>query len=274
MTESDASMSSSELWFESGGTRLYAREAGRGVPILLLHGTLASHAAVRPIAADLARNHRVITPDLRGAGSSIWRGTLDYDLLADDLVALLRELDLETAVVAGVSSGAGAALRVALRHPERVTALALVRPLHGGAEVPFSEAQRATFAAMHGAARRCLGEGMGALHGLFMPLPEGVRERALAMVDGFDPESTAATTALLASDSQPFARADELTALRCPVLLVRGHDALHPPEVSALYERAIEGCRVEAADCDVAGAIARWVTDFREAGRIRDRPKG
>ena len=51
-----------------------------------------------------------------------------YELLADDLGAVLDELEVEQAVLAGASMGAQTALRFALDHPERVRALGLITP--------------------------------------------------------------------------------------------------------------------------------------------------
>jgi pimeloyl-ACP methyl ester carboxylesterase len=56
-----------EMWFESGGTRLFAVRGGGGGPaVVLCHGGLATHAACRAFAAQLEARFRVVTPDLRG----------------------------------------------------------------------------------------------------------------------------------------------------------------------------------------------------------------
>jgi hypothetical protein len=54
---------------------------------------------------------RVITPDLRASGRSFHHGPLSWDLLADDIAALARHLDLAHAAVGGASFGSGVALR-------------------------------------------------------------------------------------------------------------------------------------------------------------------
>ncbi|HEX4255758.1 MAG TPA: alpha/beta fold hydrolase [Streptosporangiaceae bacterium] len=105
--------------------------SARRRPVLLLHG-LGGDCA-QPWAF-LAGDHglRRIAPDLRAHGATGYIGPDDafsFDGLADDVVALLDRLGVTGPVIAaGVSMGAGIALNLALRYPDRVTALALVRP--------------------------------------------------------------------------------------------------------------------------------------------------
>ncbi|HEX6513219.1 MAG TPA: alpha/beta hydrolase [Chloroflexota bacterium] len=114
---------------ELNGFDIYWDELGSGEPILVLHG--ASDSAVRferqlPL---LARDFRVIAPDLRGMG----RGArpahyLPSDWIAD-LTALLDHLGLESTHVYGVSLGARVALRLAIDHPNLVRSLILDAPI-------------------------------------------------------------------------------------------------------------------------------------------------
>src|SRR5262249_4656101 len=109
-----------DIWFGSAGTRLHAVAGGSGDPIILLLGGLADYRLCWVFGAPLAERFRVITPDLRGAGASIYREPLRWEQFADDLAALVRHLGVPRAVVGGVSFGAGVAVATALRHPELV----------------------------------------------------------------------------------------------------------------------------------------------------------
>lgn len=251
---------SSEIWFESGGTRLFAVESGGGRPIILLHGGLASHLACRLFAAPLSERFRLITPDLRASGRSIHAGPLTWDQLADDVAALARHLGVPRAVIGGTSFGAGCAVRVALRHPELVAALVILNPAFGGADVGLTPAQQAAMRAMDDAGRRAIAEGVGVLHPLFDALPAPIRDRARAMVEAFDPASVAASTRFMASGAQPFAAAAELEAIAAPTLLVPGTDPTHPPEISERYRRHLRRCTVrEVGPEGLASAIADFV---------------
>lgn len=248
-----------EFWYESAGSRLFAVERGRGPAIIFCHGGLADHRASVFRVGRLAASHRLITPDLRGAGRSVYGGELDWDLLADDIAALMRHLDLERAVVGGVSAGSAVALRFALRHPRRVRALILAAPVYAG-EVGLTEAQRVAFARMDDVGRRAAVEGVAAIFPLYAALPPPLRDVALQMAAGFDAASVAATTRLLAG-VQPFTRLAELAALSLPVLVIPGTDPEHPAEVAALYARTI-GCAVLAdAAANPAQVIANFVRE-------------
>ncbi len=226
-----------DRWFLRGDVRLFAADSGDGPPLVLLHGGLASHVAVRHWAAPLAARWRVITPDLRASGRSRHAGALSWDDLADDVAALLDHLAIARAVVGGTSFGAGVAVRAALRHPTRVAGLAVLDPAYGGAALGLDAAQRAAMDAMAAAGARALVDGARALHPLLAALPAALRDRARDMVDGFDPASVAALTRFMASGAQPFDRGDALEALAMPALLVPGADPTHPPEVADVYRR-------------------------------------
>ena len=256
-----------EIWFEAGGVRLFAVEDGAGPAIVMLHGGMASHRASLPLVVPLVSRYRVITPDVRGNGRS-WSGApLTFDRLADDVEVLLDHAGVDRAVVGGVSGGSGIALRFALRHPGRTAGLVLVKPVYAGEERGYTAPQKQTFAAMDAVASRALVEGVQVLRPLYANLPPQIREKALAMLEGFDAASVVATSAFIAAGAQPFDSEADLRSLSLPTLLVRGDDALHPAEVSDLYARNIPGCLVApASTADVAAEIGAFC-DERILGR-------
>jgi pimeloyl-ACP methyl ester carboxylesterase len=93
-----------------GGTRLHVLENGnpRGRPILFIHGlSQCSLAWARQLNSDLAHRFRLVAMDMRGHGSSD-RPTAGYDdsrLWADDVAAVIRELELEQPILSGWSYG-------------------------------------------------------------------------------------------------------------------------------------------------------------------------
>jgi pimeloyl-ACP methyl ester carboxylesterase len=119
------------------GCRLDYVDAGQGTPVLWQHGlgaTQAQAAEVFPTSAQLRR----ITMECRGhAGSELGAPAgLSIPQFADDAVALLDQLGVQRAVVGGISLGAAIALRLAVRHPERVSALIIARPAWIGEAAP------------------------------------------------------------------------------------------------------------------------------------------
>ena len=249
-----------EFWIESQGVRLFATEDGDGPVVVMLHGGMANHLAVRPFVAPLVGRYRVIAPDVRGSGKSWYGGPLSFDQLADDIEHLLDHVGVHRAVIGGASSGSGVALRFALRHPARTVGLVLVKPVYAGTARGYSEDQKATFAMMDAVASRALKEGVQVLRPLYANLPEGMRERALAMMEAFDPASVVATSHFIASGSQPFDSTAELKSLKLPTLLVCGDDPMHPAEVSDLYAANIPNCTaVPATTTDIGHTIATFV---------------
>jgi 2-hydroxy-6-oxonona-2,4-dienedioate hydrolase len=123
-----------DAWVEVGGHRLRARVAddapdGRP-PIVFVHGLGVSSAYWVPLAARLARTHRVYVPDLAGHGPAEHpdEGIPPVEGMAEGVVDWLDALGLRRAVLVGNSMGCQVAAEVAARHPERVAALVLVGP--------------------------------------------------------------------------------------------------------------------------------------------------
>jgi pimeloyl-ACP methyl ester carboxylesterase len=108
------------------GGELYWQAKGVGPAVVLLHGGLLDCTTWDREFERLARSHRVIRYDARGHGrSSVQHGEYSH---ADDLVALLDELEIERAVLVGLSLGGRTAIDVAIAHPERVAGVVAVAP--------------------------------------------------------------------------------------------------------------------------------------------------
>ncbi len=132
-------MSSVDLWFREYGERTAARP-----PMLLLHGLFGSSANWHTIARQLETEYRVIVPDLRNHGRSPHADAMTYPDMAADVVALLRRLDSDRAILLGHSMGAKVAMWIALRQPAMVERLVAVDM----APVSYPDRFGAVFAAL------------------------------------------------------------------------------------------------------------------------------
>lgn len=113
------------------GTRLFVTDYARGAPVLFLHGWSLNGDIWRgQTAAMAASGLRGIAYDRRGHGRSDKpdRG-YDYDTLADDLAAVITDLDLKDVTLVAHSMGSGEAVRYLTRHgSSRVARLVLIAP--------------------------------------------------------------------------------------------------------------------------------------------------
>jgi pimeloyl-ACP methyl ester carboxylesterase len=121
------------LEFRSVGTsvgRISILQAGRGDPVLCIHGLGGTKASFLPTVAALADSHRVIAMDLPGFGESDKPFGAPYNArwFAQGAFSLLDSLELERAHLVGNSMGGRVAIEAGLREPERVRRMVLLSP--------------------------------------------------------------------------------------------------------------------------------------------------
>jgi pimeloyl-ACP methyl ester carboxylesterase len=109
------------------GSRIHYLVAGKGDPVLLLHGYTQSSHMWRPLMETLSRDHMVIAPDLRGIGqTSIPAGDFTKAAMARDVHALLASLGVRQVKVVGHDIGLMVAYAYAAQYPAEVSKLALM----------------------------------------------------------------------------------------------------------------------------------------------------
>ncbi|MES2071755.1 MAG: alpha/beta hydrolase [Pseudomonadota bacterium] len=109
------------------GVQLHYQISGKGSPVVLLHGYTDTGYMWSPIMPDLAKNHTVIVPDLRGAGMSE-KAASGYDkkTMAQDIHALLQSLGYQHATVVGHDIGLMVAYAYAAQYPQETERLVLM----------------------------------------------------------------------------------------------------------------------------------------------------
>jgi pimeloyl-ACP methyl ester carboxylesterase len=133
------------------GIQLNIQSAGKGPPIVFIHGFPLNGAMWQPQLDGLSDAAQVIVPDLRAHGDSqIVPGPYSMDLFADDLAALLDALEInEPITLCGLSMGGYVAFAFFRRHRQRLEALVLAATRAGedtaegksGREMAASQAQ-------------------------------------------------------------------------------------------------------------------------------------
>jgi haloacetate dehalogenase len=153
---------------------IFARVAGQGPPLLLLHGYPQTHVMWHTVADLLKDRFTVIAADLPGYGAS-FRPVPAADhvphskrALADDLVQAMGQLGHDRFAVAGHDRGGRVAYRMALDHPEKIDAAAVIDVVPTGDVWARADAQLA----------------LGYWHWSFLAQPAPLPERLIAADPG------------------------------------------------------------------------------------------
>jgi pimeloyl-ACP methyl ester carboxylesterase len=276
--------------FERDGIVFHYLDVGRGVPFVFQHGIGGD---VRQPAGLFVppQGIRLLCLDARAHGQTQPLGdpsALTFDVFGDDLIAWLNHLGLGRAVLGGISMGAGVALNVAVRYPERVAGLVLSRPAWlDGPMPPENVARYAGLARLlrtvcaagdrDQALRRALAEleASDDYRGLLASSPDTAQslrgqltnERAVAAV---------ARLERLPAD-RPLADLRAAETIRIPALvLAHKQDPIHRFEFGEVLARTIPGARLveltpksiarERHAAEVQGCLDDFLSRFTAAG--------
>jgi pimeloyl-ACP methyl ester carboxylesterase len=111
----------------ANGTTIHVRSGGSGPAVVLLHGYGETGDMWAPMAVDLARDHAVVAPDLRGMGLSAKpAGGFDKKTQAVDVAGVLDELKIDRADLVTHDIGNMVGYAFAAQYPERVTRFVLI----------------------------------------------------------------------------------------------------------------------------------------------------
>ena len=207
-----------------------AQEFGAGPLLVLFHSLLSDRSSFDRIVPQLARDFRVVVPELPGFGGS---EAVDGGLpdVADRMAAMVRDIaGDERAIVLGNGYGGFVALQMAIRHPAIVARLVLA-----DCGAAFSEPGREAFRNMASVSRAKGLEALTpvAMRRLFAPEfqdanPDLMQERRTAFLRTDLDVFHAACLALAGLDLRP-----ELSKVTMPVLVLVGdQDEATPPPMS------------------------------------------
>lgn len=244
---------------EHGAFATNYHDEGTGPVVLLLHGSgpgVTAWANWRLVLPDLARDHRVIAPDIVGFGYTEMRdaATIDRRLWLEFLTSFLDGLGIDHATVVGNSFGGALALWLASEHPDRVEGLVLMGSV--GSEFDLTPGLDAVWG---------YEPSLGAMTDLLdvftydaSKLPVGLAEARFAASNR--PGAADRYSSLFPAPRQRWIDAlalgeERLRALRQPTLLVHGReDRVIPLESSIQLERQIDD-----AELHVFPHCGHWV---------------
>ncbi|MBO9684131.1 MAG: alpha/beta hydrolase [Flavisolibacter sp.] len=108
-----------------GGTKIYYETYGKGIPVVLLHGSVYGYIdEYSSFIPELEQNFKVIAIALRGHGKSeIGKEDFSYKLLAEDVMTILKQEAADSALVIGFSAGAITGYYLAANYPKSIKKL-------------------------------------------------------------------------------------------------------------------------------------------------------
>jgi pimeloyl-ACP methyl ester carboxylesterase len=229
------------------GIEMAYDDVGRGPAVVLLHGYPFNRGMWREQADFLSDRYRVITPDLRGLGETPPAGetATTMDEMARDVAALLEQLEIQRAVIGGLSMGGYVALSFYRRFPLYCRALILAdtRPQADTDESRRNRAEQA---------QTILRDGTAAITDGFLPkvlTPATLSERpgsvarVREMINSTNPQGAAAALHGMAARQD---QTDLLPRILAPTLIIVGsEDKLTTTQDAELMHREIRGSHLE-----------------------------
>jgi len=228
------------------GFALHAVEDGQGRPVVFGHGFLYDWRMWQEPMGMLAPEHRVVAWDSRGhGGSGLPVGDWTMEDQADDYIRVMDALGIDQAVVVGLSMGGMAALRLALRHPQRLRGLVLIDTSAGGETLVRRTRYRmlSLLARTFGIRPWLLKEASKVMYGATFRRhhPERVREWTAPMAR-FDPKVIARTLRPIVKRGSVVSRLPTITA---PALVIVGdEDQTTPPRESEVIAERLPSARL------------------------------
>jgi 3-oxoadipate enol-lactonase len=228
---------------EMGGQTISWLQSGRGRTLVLLHGFPLHAAMWDALHATTPHGWTLVTPDLRNFGASRGTPAVSVDDHAADVLALLRHLACEDAVIGGLSMGGYITLAVHRLAPQRCRALILADTR---AE-PDNDEARANRVRLQATARE---RGPDAVLQAMLPKLIGPTAQAAGVVRGQletiarENRAEGLVDGLEALKTRPDARPG-LAAIGCPTLVIVGaDDALTPPSSAETLRDGIAGAQL------------------------------
>ena len=261
---------------EAGGLRWHVQTLGDGPPALLIHGTAGATHSWRGLAPLLARDFRIVAPDLPGHGftTSERRPDLSLSGMAQALAALMTKLEWAPRLVVGHSAGAAILARLVTdggMAPQLFVAI-------NGAFLPFRGSAGGLFPAV---ARLLLVNPFAARLFAWSANRDTVAKMLAGMGSKLDARGLDLYVRLMRNPAHCEAAlemmanwdlsrtADDLARLRCPALLVVGANdtAISPDKAEKLATR-MSGAKV--ARLPGLGHVAHEEAPERVAACIRE----
>ncbi len=230
-------------FFDHAGIKFNYIDLGEGVPFIFQHGLGGTLEQPKGLFAP-PKGIRFLSFDFRAHGATRTgpEQELSFKTFADDLAAFMECLQIEKAVIGGISMGAAVALNFVLRYPEKTLGCVFSRP--AWLDCPMPPGHQALFREV---AKLILEHGPGPGREIFrksqsyLRLQEESQAVAQSFLNYFEDKHAKTTTGKFLSlpADRPSGNRQEWGGIQVPVLIMaNGSDPIHPLE----YGRAMAEC--------------------------------
>ena len=226
-----------------GGARIAYRVQGHGPAMLLVHGYPLSGDLFAKNRAALARHYRVVTPDLRGFGSSTTPDSKgSVRIYAKDMLAVMDHLNIKRAVIGGMSMGGPVVLEMYREAPPRFRGLILI----DSTTSPANDVEKAQWP---GFGKQAEDKGVASMVPVLMPQMLTARTRmadpALVKFIGGIVKRGSVKAAVGGGQTLATRPDSRRTKIRVPVLILVGmDDPIYPVEMQKKMHQNIPGSRL------------------------------
>lgn len=220
--------------------------SGEGFPFFFQHGLGSNLAQAQSLLGGLEKV-QLITMDCPGHGDTPLRlgNPPSFDFYTDEVVRLMNHLKIEKAIFGGISMGSGISINMALRYPEKVAGLILVRPAwldKGNPKNLVLLKEAAKFIGKRNA-RAKFEKNKG-----YQNIKGHLRTAATSIMGVFsDTQQTAIPMVLkcMVNDA-PFTSLEDLAQIEQPCLVIgNDDDPLHPFEIAKVIHQHIKGSQLQ-----------------------------
>ncbi len=254
---------------------VHSIDIGEGVPLVFQHGLTANANQITKLLSPV-RGMKLLTIDCPGHGFSILPEAYQpsFDRYADDVLRNLDRHNIDKAVFGGLSMGSGIAMNIALRYPERVMGLVLLRPAWLDKSKP--ENLNILIEALPYMSRpdgQVDFEELSSFKDLCIDLPD-VGKSILGIFGSHQQEGLPTVIDSMVLD-RPFLSLEDLVKIDVPTLiLANDDDPLHPFYMGADIQKSIKGSQLEKITSryidgekyasDVRSSVSEFISQFKK----------
>jgi pimeloyl-ACP methyl ester carboxylesterase len=264
---------------QSNGIEINYELSGQGDCLVLIHGFSDNLTMWYNQLPDFSKQYKILSYDVRGHGQTETpEGNYSMELFADDLYALLKDLDIDKACVLGYSMGGRIGLNFALKHPEMTTGLVFANSGVMGSDIEISteelkqmEEQRTQMIGiLESGDIETIAEVMAQFSmspGFSEKKPDIFQEYKSVKLKNDPHHYAPIMQALMSAMGNP----PDLSQLKCPALVIAGeHDGFMSLDVAKSMEAAIPDATISifptghASAIETPAAFNQAVLDFME----------